>query len=107
MQSWEGYVLKRIEELCEKEGWSHYVLAKRSGISQSTISNMFSRTNQPTFITVAKVCDAFGITMAQFFDSEQHLDLTDEQEDILRMYDVMSAQKKELVKAFMNGLMKS
>ena len=88
----EGYVLERIEELCDKEGWSHYVLAKRSGISQSTISNMFSRTNQPTFITVAKICDAFGITMAQFFNC---------------MFDAMSAQKRELVKAFMNGLMKS
>lgn len=100
----EGYVLKRIEELCEKEGWSHYVLAKRSGISQSTISNMFSRTNQPTFATVARICDAFGITMAQFFDSAQHLDLTADQEDILCMFDAMPAQKRELVKAFMNGL---
>lgn len=103
----EGYVLKRIEELCEKEGWSHYVLAKCSGISQSTISNMFSRTNQPTFVTVAKICDAFGITMAQFFDSGQHLNLTVEQEEILRMFDAMLVQKRELVKAFMNGLMKS
>ena len=102
----EGYVLKRIEELCEKENWSHYVLAKKSGISQSTISNMFSRTNQPTFVTVAKICDAFGITMAQFFDSGKHLDLTEEQEDILCMYDAMSSQKRELVKAFMNGLIK-
>ena len=100
----EGYVLERIEELCDKEGWSHYVLAKRSGISQSTISNMFSRTNQPTFITVAKICDAFGITMAQFFNSKKHLDLTEEQEDILCMFDAMSAQKRELVKAFMSGL---
>ena len=103
----EGYVLKRIEELCEKEGWSHYVLAKCSGISQSTISNMFSRTNQPTFVTVAKICDPFGITMAQFFDSGQHLNLTVEQEEILRMFDAMPVQKRELVKAFMNGLMKS
>lgn len=95
----EGYVLERIEELCDKEGWSHYVLAKRSGIS-----NMFSRTNQPTFITVAKICDAFGITMAQFFNSKKHLDLTEEQEDILCMFDAMSAQKRELVKAFMSGL---
>lgn len=102
----EGYVLERIEELCDKEGWSHYVLAKRSGISQSTISNMFSRTNQPTFITVAKICDAFGITMAQFFNSKKHLDLTEEQEDILRMFDTMPSQKRELVKAFMHGLMK-
>ena len=100
----EGYVLERIEELCDKEGWSHYVLAKGSGISQSTISNMFSRTNQPTFITVAKICDAFGITMAQFFNSKKHLDLTEEQEDILCMFDAMSAQKRELVKAFMSGL---
>ncbi len=103
----DSYVLERIDELCAKEGWSHYILAKRSGISQSTISNMFSRTNQPTFTTVNRICDAFGITMAQFFNSKKHLDLTEEQEDILCMFDAMSAQKRELVKAFMNGLMKS
>ena len=100
----DSYVLERIDELCAKEGWSHYILAKRSGISQSTISNMFSRTNQPTFTTVNRICDAFGITMAQVFDSKQHLDLNAEQEEILRMFDAMPAQKRELVKAFMNGL---
>lgn len=100
----DSYVLERIDELCDKEGWSHYILAKRSGISQSTISNMFSRTNQPTFTTVNRICDAFGITMAQFFDSKQHLDLNAEQEEILRMFDAMPAQKRELVKAFMSGL---
>ena len=100
----DSYVLERIDELCAKEGWSHYILAKRSGISQSTISNMFSRTNQPTFTTVNRICDAFGITMAQFFDSKQHLDLNAEQEEILRMFDAMPAQKRELVKAFMSGL---
>ena len=100
----DSYVLERIDELCAKEGWSHYILAKRYGISQSTISNMFSRTNQPTFTTVNRICDAFGITMAQFFDSKQHLDLNAEQEEILRMFDAMPAQKRELVKAFMNGL---
>lgn len=102
----DSYVLERIDELCKKEGWSHYILAKRSGISQSTISNMFSRTNQPTFTTVNRICDAFGITMAQFFDTKQHLDLNAEQEEILRMFDAMPAQKRELVKAFMHGLMK-
>ena len=102
----DSYVLERIDELCDKEGWSHYILAKRSGISQSTISNMFSRTNQPTFTTVNRICDAFGITMAQFFDSKQHLDLNAEQEEILCMFDAMPAQKRELVKAFMHGLMK-
>ena len=45
--------------------------------------------------------------MAQFFNSKKHLDLTEEQEDILCMFDAMSSQKRELVKAFMNGLMKS
>ena len=65
---------------------------------------MFSRTNQPSFTNVNRICDAFGITMAQFFDSKQHLDLNAEQEEILRMFDAMPAQKRELVKAFMNGL---
>jgi transcriptional regulator with XRE-family HTH domain len=36
-------------------------------LSQTTISNIFKRNNQPSLPTVNAICDACGITLAQFF----------------------------------------
>lgn len=44
-----------------------YKLAKLSGVSQSTLSNMFSRNNDPSISTLEDICRAFGITLSQFF----------------------------------------
>ena len=57
----------RITELMIRHGWSEYRLAKESGLSQSTISNMFSRNTMPSISTLEVICDAFGLTLAQFF----------------------------------------
>ena len=54
----------RITELMIRHGWSEYRLAKESGLSQSTISNMFSRNTMPSISTLEVICDAFGITDA-------------------------------------------
>lgn len=98
----DSYVLNKLNELCIKEGWSHYELAKRANIPQSTLSNLFSRTNQPTISTLMKLCDAFNITMSQFFaDDTIHLDLNDEQEGILKIWDNLSTQNKKLAKTYL------
>lgn len=58
---------KRIKQLMEERGWTDYRLAKESGLSHSTVTNMFNRNNAPTLPTLEAVCRAFGITLAQFF----------------------------------------
>lgn len=63
-------VLERITELREKRHWSEYQLAERSGLTQSTISSWYRKGMLPTIPSLSKICDAFGITMAQFFLDE-------------------------------------
>ncbi len=58
---------KRIKQLMEERGWTDYRLAKESGLSHSTVTNMFNRNNAPTLPTLEAVCRAFGITLSQFF----------------------------------------
>ncbi|WP_325217943.1 helix-turn-helix transcriptional regulator [uncultured Oscillibacter sp.] len=63
---------KQIKKLMEERSWTDYRLAKESGLSHSTVTNMFDRNNTPTLPTLEAVCRAFGITLAQFFQRETH-----------------------------------
>ena len=59
-------VIKRIEELCRTQKITYYTLAYRSAIPKSTLMNIFKGTNP----TVGTVCNGFGISMSEFFSSE-------------------------------------
>ena len=56
---------QRIRQLMDERGWTIYRLAQESKLSQTTISNIFKRNNQPSIPTVNAICDACGITLAQ------------------------------------------
>ena len=60
----------RIRQLMAERGWTIYRLAQESKLSQTTISNIFKRNNQPSLPTVNAICDACGITLAQFFTDD-------------------------------------
>ena len=49
----------RIQELMEERGWTIYELAKRSGLAQTTISNMWKRNTEPSIPSLRAICDGF------------------------------------------------
>ena len=69
----------RIKELMEERGWSEYRLAIASGLSQSTVANIFNRNTTPSVATLESICNGFGITLAQFFAEGDMVELTEEQ----------------------------
>lgn len=101
----ENYILKHIKELCEQRKWSNYTLAEKSGLSRSTISNLFKRTNQPTFSTLCKICDAFEITLAQFFEPNESNDLTAEQRELIKSFNSLDKKEKLVTKLFVESLL--
>ena len=87
--------LERIRKLLNGRNWSMYKLSKASGVSQSTLSNMFSRNNDPSISTLEDICKAFGITLSQFFANEGELVvLTKEQSEMLEKWSSLSAEQK-------------
>lgn len=72
--------LARIKELLDERGWSMYQLARKANIQQSTLSNLFIRNNAPTIPTLEKICDAFGITLVEFFGGNENLRSQEEKE---------------------------
>ena len=58
---------KRITELREAKGWSVNRLANEAGITQSTLSAALKRGTQPSLDTLEQLCNALGVTLAEFF----------------------------------------
>ena len=90
-------VLKRIEELRKERGWSTYKLAEEAMLTPSTVFNMFSRGTVPTIYTLQQMCDAFGITLAEFFSEEVKLNSQDEVA-VLSNYRKLDKQNQKVVR---------
>lgn len=87
----------------DERGWTDYRLAKESGLSRSTVTNMFNRNNAPTLPTLESVCRAFGITLAQSFSEEDSPNaLTQEQQKLFSRWSTLTDEQKRLLLELMN-----
>lgn len=97
--------LKKIKDLLKANGWSVYKLSMKSGVSQSTLANMFARNNQPTIPTLELICKGFGISMSEFFyeETSDKNELTD-CEIFLEKYNDLSDNQKRLILEIMDNM---
>lgn len=69
----------RILELCDENGITVNKLSTLSGITQSTLNNIISgRNNSTTISTIKNLCDGLGITIIEFFNTEDFKNLEQE-----------------------------
>lgn len=91
-------VIKRIDTLMKERNWSNYKLAAKSGLSSSTIANIYRRNTTPSISTLEAICSAFGITLAQFFTEDSYtVQLNSEQRDLFRRWVSLTDIQKELI----------
>ena len=90
---------ERIQQLMQERNWTIYRLAKEAGMSQTTVSNIFKRNNEPSIPTLRRLCAAFGITMAQFFTTAQDTEHTKEQQELIDNWERLSEEKRQLLSA--------
>lgn len=101
-------VLERLRELQKLYGWSYYKVAKKAGLSDGAISTMYRRNTTPTVFTLKQICDAFGITLSQFFFDENAdndtVQLTPELKYLFDSWTELSNDNKELVLQLIQAL---
>ena len=85
-------------------GWTDYRLCKESGLSASTVANMFNRNNSPTLPTLEAICGALGITLAQFFAEDNVVSLTEEQLRLLSSWGRLSEEQRKLLLDFFDTM---
>ena len=89
-------VNKKIDELRFQRGWSVYELAQEAGITQSTLTSLIKRGNPPKIDTLECICDAFGITLAQFFIEDEELEVLSKREkEIITLFRKLPDTKKK------------
>lgn len=98
-------IINRINELCEERGISKYRLSQLTGISQSAFSKMNRQQSSLTIENIKRICDALGISLAQFFSNDQNYpDLTEDQKNLINSWKLLSLAKREFVLDMMKKL---
>jgi DNA-binding Xre family transcriptional regulator len=75
----EEATIKRILDLCQENHITINKLATISGITQSTLNSIVNgETKTTTTSTIKKICDGLDITIVDFFNTEDFLNLEQE-----------------------------
>ena len=69
----------RIIELCRERNIAINALAITSAVHPSTVKGILNGASKnPGVVTIKKLCDGAGITLAQFFDTQEFNELEQE-----------------------------
>ena len=96
-------VLDRLHKLMDARNWTMYRLAKKSGLTESTIANIYRRNAIPSIDTLEKICRGFGITLSQFFSDAEMVELTDELNEVFENWRTMTPEQKEAALTMMRA----
>ena len=89
-------IIKRIDELRIERGWTVYQLSLESGVSQSTLATIQQRNTPPKIEILQNLCEAFGITLSQFFLEDENIEvLTEKEKELITAYRKLPESKQK------------
>lgn len=72
-------VKDRLLTLCDEKRMSIHRLATESGVPPSTIKNiLYGKSQNPGIVTIKMLCDGLGITLSEFFGTDEFKNLEQE-----------------------------
>ena len=72
-------VKNRILQLLGEKNMSVYKLAMESAVAPSSIKNiLYGKSQNPGIVTLKMLCDGFGITLVEFFNTAEFKNLDQE-----------------------------
>lgn len=64
----------RINYFCKEKGMSYYSLSYKSTVPLTTLLHIVDgSTKNPGIFTIIKICDGLGMTLKDFFDTDDFL----------------------------------
>lgn len=89
-------VLSKIRILQGERDWSDYRLAQEANIPLPTLTSVFSRKTTPKLDTLQCICNAFGLTLAQFFLEDEKIEVLSETEkEMLKVFRKLSPKQQQ------------
>lgn len=91
-------IVKKLNDMRLRRNMSVYRLAEMSGLNQSTLANTFSRGIVPSIENLGAMCEAMGVTLAQFFCDEEETDLlTPQEKKLIEAYRQLTPEVRQAI----------
>ena len=87
-------VHEKLQYLLEERGWTKYQLARKCGLSDATIANIFRRNTMPSIPTLEAICQGYGIILSQFFAEGEMVELTPDLKEVFDSWSSLSPEQK-------------
>ncbi len=87
-------ILQKITAQRVARNWTEYQLALHSGLPQSTISSWYRKNMLPSIASLQKICNAFDMSMAQFFSEGNLKELDNDQTELLEQWSLLTPEQK-------------
>ena len=97
---------EKLNQILKERGWTTYKLSTESGLSHTTLANVFRRNTVPSISTLEKICAGFGITLSQFFAEGEMVELTPELKQLFDKWVNLTAKQKDAVIQMMDAMNK-
>lgn len=98
-------IIDRLIELKEGKRWSYYRIAKECQLPESTVTNIYKGRSLPQIDTLHSLCKGFNITISEFFNgNEKYKGLSDEEKELLLLWNSLDAENQKLVKRLIQKL---
>ena len=97
-------VTNKINKLRNERDWTIYKLSEESGVAQNTIKNWFNSSAYPLIPALEEICNAFGITIAEFFAEGNLVEMTPEMMEHIEDLRCLSPTDRASVKSITKSL---
>lgn len=96
-------IVKKIDEIRVKRGWTFYKLAQESGLTQQTFTKWMEGKTIPTIPALKAVCDAYGITLANFFAENDMVEVTPETKSVFENWNYLTKEEQQSIKLIIDN----
>lgn len=104
-------MIANLKKLCKQKGMTPYALAKKAGVSNSTMSYMMRGKTRPQIYTVLLLCNVLDIELSDLFQGSEGQSkaamegLSQDEEKLIEAYRKVSEKKKNLMRIYADMLL--
>ena len=88
---------ERLRQILDERGLTTYKMSELSGLSHTTLANVFKRNTVPSISTLQAICNGFGITLSQFFAEGDMVEMTPELKQLFEGWVSLNPKQKAAV----------
>lgn len=98
------HMLEKLKTICKQKHVSQYALAKKTGMSTSSMSCLMKGKTKPYIYTMLMICDALDVSIGELLEEGNYVYSVDE-ETFINAYRSLSPEKRKMLKLYMDMLM--